>query len=72
MWYFRVFKFSVFIGNITIDFHYFNLFRFYRKRFNITLAFFLYLFGEKKFVYSNKLLPVSIKSINPIQKACVL
>ena len=41
---------------------------------------FLKLFGEKRFVYSVKVFPASIKSINPIQKyahiiksyACIL
>ena len=31
------------------------------------LSFFLYLLGENKFEYSNKLLPFNIKSLNPIQ-----
>ena len=46
--------------------HY-NLFKFYGKYFNIILAFFLYSFGENKFVYSNKRLPFNMKPINPIQ-----
>ena len=32
------------------------------------LSFFLYYLGENKSVYSNKILPSNIKSINPIQK----
>ena len=32
------------------------------------MSFFWYSLGENKFVYSNKRLPVNIKSINPIQK----
>ena len=43
-------------------------------------SFFVKLFGEKRFVYSVKVFPASIKSINPIQKyphiiesyACIL
>ena len=70
----------MFIANITIDFHYFNLFRFYWKYFNIIFTFFLYSFGETKFLYANKLLPFKIKSVKPIQKyphvtesyACIL
>ena len=50
------------------------------KYFNIISSFFLKLFGEKKLVKSVKVLPLSIKSINPIQKytlitesyACIL
>ena len=43
-------------------------------------SFFLKLFGEKRFVYSVKVFPLNIKSINPMQKylhitesyACIL
>ena len=31
-------------------------------------SFFLKLFGEKRFVYSVKVFPLNIKSINPMQK----
>ena len=55
--YFHVFKFSIFITNIIVAFHHYNLFRFYRKYFDIILLLFLYFLGENKFVYSNKLLP---------------
>ena len=34
--------FSIFIAKIAIDFHYFNLFRFYGKYFSIILSFFSY------------------------------
>ena len=68
IWYFRVFRFSIFIANITIDFHYLSVFRFYWEYFNIYLSFFLYWLGENKFVFSNKLLSFNIKSINPTQK----
>ena len=47
-------RFSIFIAKITIDFHYFNLFRFYGKYFNIILSFFSYSLGEKKYLYSDK------------------
>ena len=63
----------IFTANITIHFI------FYWKYFNIILSFFLYSLGENKLVYSNKLLPFSMESINPIQKyphikshACIL
>ena len=46
----------------------FKLFRFYWQCFNTILSFLLYLLGENKFVYSTKLLPFNMKSINPIQK----
>ena len=36
--------------------------------FNIILLFFLYLPGENKPLYSDKLLPYHIKSRNPIKK----
>ena len=44
------------------------------------MSLFLYSLGENKFVYSNKLLPLNMKSINPMKKylhiiesyACVL
>ena len=62
------FKFCIFIANITIHFHYFNLSKFYSNYFDIILPFSIYLEGENKFVYSNKLLPFNIKSTNPIQK----
>ena len=50
------------------------------KYFKIISSFFLKLFGEKRFVYSVKVFPLSIKSIKPIQKyphitesyACIL
>ena len=50
------------------------------KYFKIVSSFFLKLFGEKRYVNSVKVFPVSIKSINPIQKyrhiiesyACIL
>ena len=50
------------------------------KQFKIISSFFIKLFGEKKFVYSVKVFPASIKSIKPIQKyphiiesyACIL
>ena len=58
----------MFIGNITIDFDYFKLFKFYWKHFDINLSFFLYSLGENKFVYSNKLLPLNMKSINLTKK----
>ena len=45
-----------------------NLFRFHRKCFNMILPLFLYSLGQNKFVYSNKLLPLNMKSINQIQK----
>ena len=32
------------------------------------MSIFLYSLGVNKFVYSNKLLPLNMKSINPIQK----
>ena len=67
-WYFRVFKFSIFTTNNTIDFFDLNLFRIYWKYFSIISSFISYLFGENKLVYSNKLLPFYIKSINQIQK----
>ena len=35
---------------------------------NMSLAFFSYSLGENKFVYSNKLLPFNMKSINQIQQ----
>ena len=35
-------------------------------------SFFLKLFGEKKLVKSVKILPLSIKSINPIQKCTLI
>ena len=38
------------------------------KYFKIISSFFLKLFGEKRFVYSVKVFPLSIKSINSIQK----
>ena len=38
------------------------------KHFKIMSSFFLKLFGEKRFVNSIKVFPLSIKSINPIQK----
>ena len=64
MWYFRFFKFSIFIANIAILL---NLFRFYWKYLNIVLSLFFCLLGENKSVYSNKLLPFKMKSINAIQ-----
>ena len=36
--------------------------------FKIISSFFLKLFGEKRFVYSVRVFPASIKSINAIQK----
>ena len=54
--YFMVFKFSIFIANITIHFHHLNLFRFFWKYFSIIFSFFLYSLGENKFVHSNKLI----------------
>ena len=74
------FVFSIFTANIATDFHYFNLFRFYCKYFNIILSLFLHSLGENKFVYSNELFPFNIKPINPRQKyphiiesyACIL
>ena len=62
------FKFSVFIANITMDFYYLYLFRFYWNYFNIILSFFLSLLEEDRFIYSKKLLYFNIKSINPIQQ----
>ena len=44
-----------------------SLSRIYWKHFNVVLSFSSYLLGENKLVYSNKLLPFNIKSINPIQ-----
>ena len=38
------------------------------KQFKIISSFFLKLFGEKRFAYSVKVFPASIKSIKPIQK----
>ena len=38
------------------------------KQFKTISSFFLKLFGEKRFVYSVKVFPLSIKSINPTQK----
>ena len=38
------------------------------KYFKIISSFFSKLFGEKRFVYSVKVFPLNIKSINPIQK----
>ena len=50
-----------------------NMIPFYRyaffiKYFKVISSFFLTLFGEKRFVNSVKVFPLSIKSINPIQK----
>ena len=67
-WYFRVFRFSIFIANVTIDFHHLNLFRFYWKYLNIILSLVLYSLRKNEFLYSNKLLPFNMKSINPIKK----
>ena len=47
---------------------------------NIILSFFSYSLAENKFLYSNKLLPFNMKSINPIEQypdiiewwACIL
>ena len=38
------------------------------KQFKIKSLFFLKLFGEKRFIYSVKVFPESIKSIKPMQK----
>ena len=38
-----------------------------KKKIYIIFLFFLYSLGEKKFVYSNKLLTFGMKSINTIQ-----
>ena len=57
------YSFSIFIANITIHF---NIFRFYCKCFKIVLLFSSYSLVENKFVYSNKLLPFNLKSINPL------
>ena len=50
------------------------------KLFKSMSSFFIKLFGEKRFIYSVKVFPLSIKSINPMQKyphiiesyACIL
>ena len=44
---FIFFRFSIFIANFAM---YFNLFKFYRKHFNIILSFFLSSLRENKFV----------------------
>ena len=44
-----------------------NNFLVIEKYFNIILWFFSYFLGESKFVYSNKVLSLNIKSTNPIQ-----
>ena len=78
VWYFRVFKFSIFTTTNTIQ--YLNRFRVYWKCFSIILSLFSYSLGENKLIYSNKLLLFNIKSINPVKKyphitesyACIL
>ena len=63
--FYRFFKFSILTTNkVKQFFHLFN----YWKYFSIILSFFSQSLGENKFVYSNKLSPFNIKSINPIQK----
>ena len=49
-------------------FYHINLFRIYRKYFNIILSFFSYSLVENNLLYSNKLLSFNMKSINPVQK----
>ena len=46
----------------------FYRYAFFIKYFKVISSFFLTLFGEKRFVNSVKVFPLSIKSINPIQK----
>ena len=62
-----VFKYSIFVANITIHFHYFNLFSFYEKLLNIILLFLLYSLGENELIHSDKLSPFNMKLINPIE-----
>ena len=66
VWYFRVLNFFFISLNNTRDFFHFNLFRNYLKHFSIILSFFSYSLGENKLVYSNKLLPFNIKSVNKL------
>ena len=67
VWYFRIFKFCILATNNAIQFFHRTLF-IYWTFFSIILSFFSYLLGENKFIESNKLLALNIKSINPIQK----
>ena len=63
--YFRVFKFSIFIAIITINFHHFNL---DSTEKNVISLFFLYSLGRNNLVYFKEFFSFNLKLINPIQK----
>ena len=71
------FQYFFYTSNNMISFYTYPLFI---KYFKVMSSFCLKLFGEKGFVYSVKVFPLNIKSINPMQKypyvtesyACIL